>query len=135
MLNQSLECFLSLLSFEEILEGKLLIQCDEEDDKEYLLLNGICRTFVNNYEEKQKTLTFYAGAENLIQNYFRTTNGTSTLNIQALTDIQIATISIFDLKVHLSENHQFREWKKKCDTTKIGTQNGLRATNIKIPSK
>lgn len=89
----------------------LIIKIGRQDDKEYILLEGICRSFVVNPSGNEITLSFYIKGNPLSPNITRVNNkGISTVFIQALTDIEIASFSNLKLMELMQTNREISEW-------------------------
>ena len=88
----------SLLSFEKITKGTTFIQNDKRNNKEYFILNGVCKSYLINPEGEDITLSFYIENSIIAPHQIRNVNYISNLNFKALTDCSIATINAKDFE-------------------------------------
>jgi len=112
ILSLSLQDFLNLLTFESIGKDTVFVKCGERDEKEYFLLDGICRFYAPTCGGGEATLAFFIQNSLISPNFIRTANGISNVNIQSLTDIQIASLPASTLNGLMTENPQIMKWGK-----------------------
>ena len=93
------------LEFEEYGKKELIFATDSWNHKEYFILEGICRSFLINPLFTETTLSFYTDNTVVLPNLARTVGGKSQYNLQALTTVKLASISVpvFD---QLRRDHQ-----------------------------
>lgn len=92
--RQSLELIESELMIEEYNKKELIIESDSWNRKEYFILEGICRSFLINPLFEETTLSFYTDNTVVTPNLARTVEGKSLYNLQALTSVRLASISV-----------------------------------------
>ncbi len=92
--RQSLELIESELTIEEYNKKELIIESDSWNRKEYFILEGICRSFLINPLFEETTLSFYTDNTVVTPNLARTVEGKSLYNLQALTSVRLASISV-----------------------------------------
>ncbi len=90
--RSSLEKLFFLLRGRELLCGELLLKSGTGNDKEYFLLSGILRSFVYTTAGGEVTLSFYTAPAVITPCAARTQRGLSVLNIQAITDADLAVM-------------------------------------------
>ena len=92
--RQSLELIESELTIEEYNKKELIIESDSWNRKEYFILEGICRSFLINPLFEETTISFYTDNTVVSPNLARTVEGKSLYNLQALTPVRLASISV-----------------------------------------
>jgi CRP-like cAMP-binding protein len=97
-----------LFTYQSITKDELFIKRDKPNSWEYILLEGICRSFVYNPDGEEITIDFFQGKAVLSPHITRTINDRSLLYFQALTSLQIV---LFDAQAFVNlmiENLQIR---------------------------
>jgi CRP-like cAMP-binding protein len=99
------------MSFHKHNKADIFVKIGKKNDKEYILLDGICRSFVTNPEGSEITLSFYISGSPVSPNITRINNEElSTVNVQALTNIKIASFSSPQLMDLMRTNREISEW-------------------------
>jgi CRP-like cAMP-binding protein len=91
--RDSLEVFLATVAIEDWPKGEVFIQRGKRNDKEYFVLDGICRSFLLDHQGAEVTLSFYASQAVLSPWIVRTQREISTLNFQALTEARLVSFN------------------------------------------
>lgn len=78
-----------LFEYQTIPKEDIFIKREKSNCLEYILLEGVCRSFVYNPEGEEITIGFYQGKTILAPHITRTINDKSLLNFQALTPLEI----------------------------------------------
>lgn len=97
-----------LFSYQTIAKDELFIKLDKANSSEYILLEGVCRSFVYNPEGEEITIDFFQGKAILSPHITRTIGEKSILYFQALTSLEMV---IFDAQVFVNlmiENLEIR---------------------------
>ena len=100
----------SLIRISEIGKGTTFVRSGKINTDEYLILDGICRSFVMNPNGEDVTLSFFTSDSAISPNLTRTESGTSIINIQALTDVRLAFFSSVDLMTSMGSNREIENW-------------------------
>ena len=108
--RQSSKKLIAICSYERIGEGNVFAKRDRRNENEYFILSGICRSYVLNPEGKEVTLAFHIEGSPISPNISRTYQSFSNVNIQALTDVEIAPFPTAKLMALMIENREIREW-------------------------
>ncbi|NME70976.1 Crp/Fnr family transcriptional regulator [Flammeovirga aprica] len=82
----------SLVELVDIQKNETFIQKDRKNNKEYFLLEGICKSYLINPEGEEITISFFTEKSIISPLNTRTKGDISVLNFQALTDVKLATI-------------------------------------------
>ena len=112
-------CFLSSLSSEEFLKvisikniekGKTFVKKDTPSNKEFIVLDGVCRSFISDQNGDEITLSFFTANNAISPSLVRSNEGNAILNIQAITDVEVATFENTDLMSMMTGNQEIRAW-------------------------
>jgi CRP-like cAMP-binding protein len=99
------------MSFHKYNKEDIIVKSGRLNTHEYIILDGICRSFVNSPEGDEITLSFYTSGSPVSPNITRVNrDGFSTVNIQALTNIEIAYFSSSKLMDFMRINREISEW-------------------------
>ena len=93
-----------------ISKGDTFIKANSYNDYDYFLLNGICRSYIENQKGEDISISFFQDKTVLTPNVARTFENRSTLNFEALTDLKIArfkAIGLVNLMREISELRSF----------------------------
>ena len=83
----------ALMNYKKVSKDELFIKVNRPDHDEYILLAGLCRSFLVNPEKEEITLSFFRSPMVLSPHLTRTRNELSIVNYQALTDVELRTTS------------------------------------------
>lgn len=106
--KQSFTELAQLLTYQTSAKDELFIKRDKANGLEYILLEGICRSFVYNPEGEEITIGFFQGKAILPPHITRTIGEKSILYFQALTPLELV---IFDAQAFVNlmiENLEIR---------------------------
>lgn len=108
--QQSLSLLTDTMNLEERDKDFVLTKIGQQNTLEYILLEGICRSFVVNSEGEEITLSFYIAGP-ISPNITRVDDQSrSTIHIQALTDIEIAVFPNTKLMDLMRTYKEINEW-------------------------
>ncbi|MCH2234652.1 MAG: Crp/Fnr family transcriptional regulator [Crocinitomicaceae bacterium] len=106
----SYEEFLKGLEELSVSKGTDFIRKDGREFYEYIILDGICRSYLINPSGDEVTISLF-GDQSVLSPYItRTREGLSTLNFQAITDTRMVKFSASDFEELMVQNLEFREW-------------------------
>ncbi|MCF8295694.1 MAG: Crp/Fnr family transcriptional regulator [Bacteroidales bacterium] len=108
--QNSLEELFELLDFETIAKGDIFIKLNHPNEKEYFLMNGICHSFLSNTDGEEVTISFFQGKSVLSPYTTRIHQGKSVLNFQALTELQLASVSSRKFEEAMIQNMEIRNF-------------------------
>lgn len=94
--NKSLGKINELIQYVNIKKGELITTVGEKNNREYFVIDGIVKTFLNTPEGESVTISFFMSNSTISPSTTRNQKGRSLLNIQALTDVEIGTIDAAD---------------------------------------
>lgn len=89
--ERSLDMMSDLILVEVYEKGDVFIDRGKRNNKEYLVYEGICRSFLLSPEGEEVTISYFLEGSVLSPNKTRTANQISHLNFQALTSLTVAS--------------------------------------------
>ncbi|WP_425237576.1 Crp/Fnr family transcriptional regulator [Ulvibacterium sp.] len=108
--QKSREGFAKLCVEKTFLKGDLLLNPNQSDSWEYILLQGVARTFLLNTEGEDITLSFFEDKAILPPYVTRTRNGRSLLYCEALTHCTFARMDAKAFEALMVENLEIRDF-------------------------
>ena len=99
-----------VICIKELKKEVLFVKINKINDKEYLLLDGICRSQINNTAGQEITLSFFTKNTAISPNLTRCIAGKSIVNLQTLTDAKLAIFSTQDLMKLMTEYREIEVW-------------------------
>jgi len=110
-LTQKSRAALAALCHEKtFIRGAMVLKPGQADSSEYILLNGIARTFLVNTEGEEITLCFFEENTIIPPYVTRTDNGKSLLYCEVLTDCTFAKMDAERFESLMIENLEIREF-------------------------
>ncbi|MUU78680.1 Crp/Fnr family transcriptional regulator [Winogradskyella endarachnes] len=98
----------SLLNYETFNKGDIFIQKDMHNEKEYFVLNGVCKSYLTSPDGKEINISFFTNNSIISPHSIRTSNNISNLNFKALTTIEMASMNAEVFKELMIENVEIR---------------------------
>jgi hypothetical protein len=98
--GSSTEKIIDIVKVQSVDLGDTFIRKDSNNDFDYFQLSGISRSYIVNQKGEEVSISFFQDQTILTPNVARTFNRKSTLNFEALTDLELARFKAVDL-VHL----------------------------------
>jgi len=108
--DKSLRKINDLVEYIYIKKGELITTVGQKNNREYFLIEGICKSFLNTPEGESVTISFFMSNSIISPSTTRNKQGTSILNIQALTDVEIATINATEFEKLMIEDLEIRDF-------------------------
>ncbi|MCB0629776.1 MAG: Crp/Fnr family transcriptional regulator [Saprospiraceae bacterium] len=108
----SLQALESLIEVEIFEKRATFVRAGKPNDKEYFVLDGVCRSYLLNPKGEEITISFYTADSVLAPHLTRTRAGISRLNYQALAPLKVASIAAaaFDqLRIDNAEIRNFAQ--------------------------
>lgn len=93
-----------------IAKGETFINRNRRDNKEYFVLDGICRSYLVNPEGEEITISFFTKSSIISPFSTRTENEISLLNFQAVTELLIGAIDARLFEKLMIENKEIRHF-------------------------
>ena len=104
---------------ESFQKGDFVTREGRTNSKEYLVLNGICRTCIYGPEGEDTTLSFYVPGSVLTPFVVRVNKGQSVLNIQASTDLQVISFDASQFEQLMVEDLEIRAFGNEVLKTEL----------------
>lgn len=89
----SLDLISDLILVENYEKGDVFIDRGKQNNKEYFVYEGVCRSFLLSPEGEEVTISYFLAGGVLSPNKTRTANQISHLNFQALTKLTVASLN------------------------------------------
>ena len=110
MSSASLAAIESLIAYNDYNKGETFIKKNKRNDKEYFVMEGICRSYLLNPDGEAITISFFIQDSILSPYTTRTVKGISALNFQALTKVKLAELDAAEFENLMVENLEIREF-------------------------
>ena len=110
MSDANIERMCNVASFRKMEKGDILVPQGYEDNWEYFLLNGKCRSLIRDGQGREVTLGFTKDLGIVPPNIARTRDGTSLVEIEMLVKSELAAIDTNKLTELMVEDAEIREW-------------------------
>lgn len=107
---KTLEEFISILVPQQYAKGDILVKEGKCSAQEFIIIKGVCRSFVLSPDGKEISLSFFLEGEAISPSFIRTNNKISILNIQALTDVEVVSFATENLMSLMESNIEMRQW-------------------------
>jgi len=133
--NNTANEFLKVISTKQFDKGSIFVKKDKLSTSEFILLEGICRSFITDQKGDEITLSFFTPNSAISPCLVRTNSNKSILNIQALTDIKVATFLNKDLMSLMNANQEIRNWGNHILQTELIKKVNKEITQISMPAK
>lgn len=90
-----------------------IVKFNSFNKHEYVVLEGVCRSYISNYEGNEATLSFFLEGAVLPPNQIRTIDGKSLFNIQAITPVKVFQFKAFEFANLMTANRDIENWGRK----------------------
>jgi CRP-like cAMP-binding protein len=108
--DQSLTKIKDLVEYVSFKKGDIITSVGQRNNLEYFVLDGICKSFLTTPEGESVTISFFMASSIISPSTTRNQKGRSILNLQALTDVEIATINANEFEKLMIEDLEIREF-------------------------
>jgi CRP-like cAMP-binding protein len=108
--EESLDLISDLISVEVYEKGDVFVDRGKKNNKEYLVYEGVCRSFLLSPEGKEVTISYFLEGSVLSPNKTRTANHISHLNFQALTKLTVASLNADKFEQLMIHHMDIREF-------------------------
>lgn len=102
---------------------------------EYIVVEGVCRAYVLDYEGNEATLAFYSAGDVLAPNQVRTINGKSLYSIQALTTAKVMRFDSEEFASMMKTNSEIHRWAEGIYNTELKHKVEKELELITLPAK
>ena len=100
----------NLCAIRQLNKNDLVVIEGTPNDQEYILLDGVVRSFLLNSKGKEITISFFTSRTVLSPALTRTSNGRSLVNFQVLTDATVAVMDAGMFEKLIEQNLEIREF-------------------------
>lgn len=104
---QEIEILLKLETFEK---GETFIQKNRQNEKEYFILSGVCKSYLMNPEGDEITISLFTENSILSPYQIRTPKNISNLYFKALTNLELASINAKEFEKLMIGNVEIRNF-------------------------
>ena len=108
--QESMEALINCVEFQSMPKSSVFIKSGFQNDYDYFLLGGICRSYVVNRKGEDITISFFQDKTILTPNVARTFKNQSTLTFEALTDIELGRFKAIELVKLMREISEMRSF-------------------------
>ena len=108
--EKSLDLVNDLIVIEVYEKGDVFIDRGKRNNKEYIVYEGICRSFLLSPEGEEVTISYFLEGSVLSPNKTRTANQISHLNFQALTSLTVASFDADKFEQLMIDHIDVREF-------------------------
>lgn len=95
-------------NIEQIEKSKNFIKLNTPNNSEYIIIEGYCRSYLENNEGQNISISFYKQNDVLSPHIIRTKNNLSILNYEALTNLKLIVFDATDFLTLMIENQEIR---------------------------
>jgi CRP-like cAMP-binding protein len=99
-----------LLNFETYDKGKIFVQRNKINDREYFVLSGVCKSYLINPDGDEITISLFSENSIISPNSIRTRKNISNLYFKALTDIELVSMNAEAFQNLMIENLEIRDF-------------------------
>lgn len=110
--NKTLESILEIASVKIIPKGESFIHFNQYNNQEYILIDGIARSYFLNEKGNETTIAFYQHATFLPFNFTRTYQGKSLLSYEALIDCEVMTLDATNFQKLVDDSIELQNFVK-----------------------
>ena len=100
----------ALIEYVSFKQGESIASVGQKNNLEYFLLNGICKSFLYTPEGEDVTISFFMPNSIISPSTTRNREGSSVINIRALTPVEIAVIDAQEFEKLMVEDLEIRHF-------------------------
>ncbi len=108
--EKSIEKIVNIAKYENYKKGELISSVGQKNNLEYFITDGICKSFLTTPEGEDLTISLFMSKSIISPSTTRNKDGKSVINIQALTDVEIATIDATEFEKLMVEDLEIRDF-------------------------
>jgi len=99
-----------LIEYITVKKGEPIIKVGQRNNLEYFMIEGICKSFLNTPEGENVTISFFMSNSIISPSTTRNQKGKSVINIQALTNVEIAAFNATEFEKLMIEDLEIRDF-------------------------
>ncbi len=108
--SNSIEKIKNLVEYTNIKKGEPITTVGQKNNLEYFVIDGICKSFLNTPEGENVTISIFMANSIISPSTTRNQKGKSVINIQALTDVEIAAFNASEFEKLMIEDLEIRDF-------------------------
>ena len=108
--QNSFDAVFNIISIKKIARSEEFIKVNHQNTSEYLLLDGICKSFILNTEGDEVTLSFFLPESVLTPYTIRTKDNRSNQSFKAISDSTLAVFDAFEFVNLIRNNSDIRDF-------------------------
>lgn len=108
--DTSIKKIKDLVEYISIKKGEAITTAGQKNNLEYFMIQGICKSFLTTPEGESVTISLFMSNSILSPSTTRNNEGKSVINVQALTDVTIATIDATEFERLMIEDLEIRNF-------------------------
>lgn len=127
--------FFSITNIVTYKKQENIIEHQSLNNYEYIVMEGVCRIYILDYEGNEATLAFYIQGNVLPPNQIRTVNGKSLYTLQALTDIVLARFNSNAFADFMRKYSEVEKWGLSVFNNELKSKVNKEIDLITLPAK
>ncbi len=108
--DKSIRKIKDLVEYVNFKKGELITSVGQKNNLEFFLIEGVCKSFLNTLDGESVTISFFMSNSVISPSTTRNQKGKSIINIQALTDVEVATINATEFEKLMIEDLEIRDF-------------------------
>lgn len=108
--KKSTDKIADIAKYKQYKKGELITLVGQKNNLEYFITEGICKSFLSTPDGEDITISFFMSNSIISPSTTRNKEGKSVINIQALTDVEVATIDATEFEKLMIEDLEIRDF-------------------------
>lgn len=108
--SKSIGKLADIVKYISIKKGEPISKVGQKNNLEYFVIEGICKSSLSTPEGENVTISFFMSNSIISPSSTRNQEGKSVINIQALTDVEIAAFDASEFEKLMIENLEIRDF-------------------------
>lgn len=124
-----------IISIVEIEKGEVFVKKGRNSINEFIILDGICRSYLCNSNDDEVTLSFFTRDSAISPNVTRTVLDKSILNLQALSHVSVGIFASQDLMNLMRSYREIEIWGNAILQNELMNKVTKEINQISLPAK
>ena len=108
--SKSIGKLADIVKYISIKKGEPISRVGQKNNLEYFVIEGICKSFLSTPEGENVTISFFMSNSIISPSSTRNQEGKSVINIQALTEVEIAAFDASEFEKLMIEDLEIRDF-------------------------
>lgn len=108
--SKSIGKLADIVKYISIKKGEPISRVGQKNNMEYFVIDGICKSFLSTPEGENVTISFFMSNSIISPSSTRNQDGKSVINIQALTDVEIAAFDASEFEKLMIKDLEIRDF-------------------------